>query len=84
MTNVRICCNKGTKIMNSELNPSNWFIHNKNTQSKISHDGNGSKITSSKGTNSLWIKKLPKLETIQTSKVVIHNRGTKRSERILG
>ena len=82
MTNIRICCNKGTKTMNSEVSPSNWFIHDKTTQSKISKDGNGHRITSSKGTQSLWIAKLPKLETISTPMIMVHNRGTKRSERI--
>jgi hypothetical protein len=79
---TRICCNKGTKIIDSDLNTSNWFVNNKNIQSRISLENNGPKITSSKGTKSLWIRQLPKIETVPSLKVVIHNRGTKRLEQI--
>jgi len=79
---TRICCNKGTKIMNSELSPTNWFVHDKTTQSRISQDKTGHRLNSSKGTTSLWIRKLPKIETIQSLKVIIQNKGTKRSEQI--
>ena len=82
MTSMRICCNKGTKTMNMELNSSNRLVQDKTTQSRISQDRNGPRITSSRGTRSLWITKLPKLESFQSSKVIIYNRGTKRSEQI--
>jgi len=79
MNKIRICCNKGTAFIESEPTQSKWFDHSKNLQSRISTEKTGQRVTSSKGSSTLWIEKTPKI-TIHLPKIRILSRGTKRLE----
>jgi len=83
MNKIRTCCNRGTSFIESEPKQSQMISPNTHHQSHISKEKQGLRIICSKGTAHLWIKKLPKLKAIQITKVIIQNRGTKRSECIL-
>ena len=65
--------------MESEPSPNKWVNHGKDLQSRISKEMTGMWISSSKGTSSLWITKIPKITTYRP-KVLIQSRGTKRHE----
>ena len=79
MKKIRICCNKGTAFLESEPTQSKWFDHNKNLQSRISVEKTGQRVTSSKGSSTLWIEKIPKAVKC-FPKIIIGSRGTKRIE----
>jgi len=78
MNKIRICCDKGTSFIESEPKQSKWFSHNMHLQSRISKEENGLRIICSKGTASLWVKKVAKIH-MYTSKIVVCNKGTKCS-----
>ncbi len=77
MKKIRICCNKGTAFIESEPTQSKWFDHSKNLQSRISTEKKGQRVTSSKGSSTLWIEKTPKVVKY-LPKIIIGSRGTKR------
>lgn len=79
MNKIKICCNKGTSTMETEANTGKWIDHDENLQSHISSEMTGLKISSSKGTSSLWVTKIPKI-VMYRPKILIQSRGTKRQE----
>jgi hypothetical protein len=68
---------RGTKAAYSAYVFKNWITENKQMKSFISKSGQ--KISSCKGTNTLWIKKQPKKNlNLPTKRVMAVNRGTRR------
>jgi hypothetical protein len=78
MNKIILSCNRGTAYLNIEPIQSK-LITNTNTQSRISQDRNGLKVTCSKGTSSFWITKVPKIH-MAIPKIMVSNRGTKYSK----
>ena len=70
---------RGTKSVFEEILFKKWFNENKKIRSVISKQKEGQKISSCKGTKTLWIKKQPKKELeIPFKRVFLSGRGTKR------
>ncbi len=79
MNKIRISCNRGTTYIDTEPLQSKMIINDTSTQSRISQDRNGLRVTGSKGTSSIWITKIPKIH-ISSPKIIISHRGTKCSK----
>ncbi len=68
---------RGTKSSHSTYVFKNWITENKQMKSFISKS-EGQKISSCKGTNTLWIRKQPKkTPDFPTKRVMAVNRGTR-------
>ena len=70
---------RGTKYVHSERVFKNWITENKQLKSFVSKS-EGQKISSCKGTQTLWIKKQPKkTPDFPTKRIMTVNRGTRRT-----
>jgi hypothetical protein len=78
MKQIIMCSMRGTKAAYSAYVFKNWITENKQMKSFVSKS-EGQKISSCKGTNTLWIKKQPKKNpNLTTKRVMAVNRGTRR------
>jgi len=79
MTRIITCSLRGTKSNYSENVFKKWITENKQLKSFISKKENGQKISSSKGTTSLWIKQKQKITPdFPIKQILVVNRGTSR------
>jgi len=79
MSRIITCSLRGTKSNYSETIFKKWITENKQLKSFISKKEKGQKITSSKGTKFLWIKKQPKITPeFPIKQILVVNRGTRR------
>ncbi len=73
-----MCSMRGTKSNHSERIFKNWITENKQLKSLIS-ESEGQKISSCKGTTTVWIKKQPKkVSGLTIKRVLVVNKGTRR------
>lgn len=69
---------KGTNSVHSERIFKKWISENKQLESFLAKS-EGQKISSCKGTNTFWIKKLAKkIPDFTTKRVMVVNKGTRR------
>ena len=79
MTRIITCSLRGTKSNYSENVFKKWITENKQLKSFISKKENGQKISSSKGTTSLWIKQKQKITPdFPIKQILVVNRGTSK------
>jgi hypothetical protein len=70
---------RGTNSVHSECVLKKWINENKQVKSFLSKLDYGQKISSCKGTSTIWIKKQPKkVSGLPTKRVLVLDRGTRR------
>jgi len=74
-----MCSMRGTKSVSSERVFKKWITENKQSKSFVSKLNDGQKISSCKGTKTLWIKTQPKkVSGLSIKRVLVINKGTRR------
>ena len=77
MSRIITCSLRGTKSNYSKTIFKKWITENKQLKSFISKKENGQKISSCKGTKTLWIKQKQKITSDFPIKwILVVNRGT--------
>jgi hypothetical protein len=78
MNQIIMSSMRGTKSSQAECVFRNWITENKQLKSVVSKT-DGQKISSCKGTNTLWIKKQPQITSdLPTRRVIVVDKGTRR------